>query len=62
MKPMATSELTAMRQAFETRWWKLEDSETPARSYLEMRSSDLEAGDLRAESLTIIITREEIAR
>lgn len=58
-KPMATSDYSAMRQAFEQKWWPLEDSNCPGRSYMEKRADDLESGDFRAEPLTTVLSRDE---
>ena len=58
-KPLAMSEYVAMRTAWEQRYWPLEDSQTPGRSYVEKRCDDLESGDFRHEPLTSILSREE---
>eukprot|EP00969_Alexandrium_andersonii_P006452 280179-Alexandrium_andersonii.AAC.1 len=48
-----------MRRAFEARWWRLEDSEVPSRTYLEKRLEKLERGELQAEALTAAASHEE---
>ena len=48
-----------MKEAWETRFWALEDNETPACSYLEKRADELEQGGFRAETLRTIIRRDE---
>eukprot|EP00974_Lingulodinium_polyedra_P055044 5294070-Lingulodinium_polyedra.AAC.1 len=58
-KPLPPSDHTAMRRAFEQRWWRLEDSEVPARAYLESRLQELEKGDLKAEQLSAVRSAEE---
>ena len=58
-KPLAVSEYMAMRAAWESRFWPLEDSQTPGRSYVEKRCDDLESGDFRHEPLTSVLSREE---
>ena len=58
-KPLATSDYQAMRKAWETKWWPLEESQAPGRSYMEKRADELESGDFRAEPLTMVISREE---
>ena len=58
-KPLPMSEYTAMRMAWEQRYWPLEDSQTPGRSYVEKRCDDLESGDFRHEPLTSVLSREE---
>ncbi len=58
-KPLAVSEYQAMRAAWEKKWWPQSDGQTPGRSYMEKRADELESGDLRAEPLTSVISREE---
>ena len=58
-RPLKTSEYAGMRSAWETRWWKLDDRHTPARSYLEERCDQLESGDFHVETLSKVINREE---
>ena len=48
-----------MKAAFETKWWKLEDVDVPARTFVEKRAEELEAGELRAECLTCVLNREQ---
>ena len=48
-----------MRLAWESKFWPLDDSQTPGRSYIEKRSDDLEGGDWRAEPLTSVLSRDE---
>ena len=48
-----------MRLGWEAKFWPLEDSQTPGRSYIEKRSDDLEGGDWRAEPLTSVLSRDE---
>ena len=59
LKPLTTSEYQSMRQAWETKYWPLEDSQTPGRVYVEKRANDIESGDLRAEPLTTVLNRDE---
>jgi hypothetical protein len=58
-KPLLGSEYLVMRNAFQTKFYKLEDSECPARVYLEKRIAEMEAGEMRAESLKTVLNREE---
>ena len=58
-KPLATSDYQAMRKAWETKWWPLEECQAPGRSYMEKRADELESGDFRAEPLTAVLSREE---
>ena len=58
-KPLPTSDLLAMKKAFEARWYPMDDKDTPAATYLENKLKELERGELRAESLTSVYSREE---
>jgi hypothetical protein len=58
-KEMGKSEFLAMKQAWELKWWPLEDKETPAKCYLERRAEELESGEMRAESLQTVLNRDE---
>ena len=58
-KPLPPSDHTAMRRAFESRWWHLDESEVPGRRYLEARLQELERGDLKAEPLRVVQCVEE---
>ena len=58
-RPLRTNEYTGMRVSWEARWWKLDDKDMPARSYLEERCDQLEAGDYHVEALSKVISREE---
>ena len=58
-KPLLGTEYAVMRNAFETKFYRLEDYEIPARSYIEKRIAELEAGELRAESLKIVLSKEQ---
>ena len=60
-KPLQMSEFTSMKAAWELKWWPLDDSQTPSRVYIEARCAEVETGDLRAEMLTAVISREEDA-
>jgi hypothetical protein len=58
-KPLPANEINAMRAAFEKKWWKIEDKETPGKAYLEQRAEELESGEMKAEALTTVINREQ---
>ena len=58
-RPLNSSEYFGMRDAFQRKWWPLDDRSLPARSYLESRADDLENLDYRAETLSRVISREE---
>jgi len=50
-KDIGTSDIAAMRKAFETAWWELEDSLTPSKSYLEKKLDEVEKEDLRGRAV-----------
>ncbi len=58
-KDIGTSDVTAMRRAFEKAWWVLEDSLVPAKTYLEKKLDEVEKDELRAEMLTEVLTVPE---
>ena len=59
IKPMANSEYTSMIQAWEKRFWELDDDVIPARSYLEKRAELIEQDDYKAEALNTVLTRDQ---
>jgi hypothetical protein len=59
VKPLGASDFTAMRQAYEARWWALEDRQVPSRSYMEKRLEAVEADEPRAEPLSEVASRED---
>ena len=59
VKPMAMTEFTAMRVAWQQRYWELDEDLIPARCYLEKRAEELEQGEYRAEPLTAVLTKEQ---
>jgi hypothetical protein len=62
-KVIPSSDFLAMREAFKSKYWPLEDSRTPARSYIEKKLEGLEKNDFRAETLSEVINyREDDAR
>ena len=58
-KALGGTDYSAMRAAFEAKWWPLGDKEIPAKSYLERRLEQVEQEEPRAEPLTEVIHREE---
>ena len=58
-KDIGSSDVAAMRRAFEKAWWELEDSQVPAKTYLEKKLDEVEKDDLRAELLTEVLTVPE---
>jgi hypothetical protein len=59
VKPMAMSEYTSMRVAWEKRYWEMDEELVPARSYLERKAEELEQGEYRAEQLTSVLTKDQ---
>ena len=55
-KDIGTSDVAAMRKAFEKAWWELEDTQVPAKTYLEKKLDEVEKDELRAELLTEVLT------
>jgi len=58
-KQVSKTEFASMKEAWEARWWALEDAETPSRAYVERRADELEQGNFRAEPLKMVINREQ---
>jgi hypothetical protein len=58
-KDVTTAAYHAMRATFEDRYWDLSDRELPGRSYVEKKLDEIEKGELRAEFLSEVISREE---
>jgi hypothetical protein len=58
-KSLPQSEFLAMKNAYEAKWWKMEDVDIPARTFMEKRAEELESGELKAESLTSVLCREQ---
>jgi len=59
-KPLPKTDYAAMRQAFEQRYWKLDDKEAPSKEYLEKRLEAVESGEFRAETLAEVVSRDEV--
>ena len=59
MKPLLGSDYLVMKNAFETKFERLEDYDTPARVYLERRIAEMESGELRAETLQSVLNRDQ---
>ena len=58
-KDIGTSDVAAMRKAFEKAWWELEDGFCPAKGYLEKKLDEVEKNDLRAELLSEVLAVPE---
>ena len=59
LKPLLSTEYSVMKHAFETKYHKLDDCETPARSYLEKKIAELESGELKAEHLRAVLDKDQ---
>ena len=44
-----------MREAYESKWWKLEKEQVPARVYIDKISQGIERAEPRAEALTEVV-------
>ena len=51
-KPVRGTDFKVMREAYESKWWKLEKEQIPARVYIEKIAEGIERGEPRAEALT----------
>ena len=58
-KPLMGSDYLVMRNSFEKKFFKLDDTECPARVYIERRVSEMEAGEMRAEALKTVLNRDQ---
>jgi hypothetical protein len=58
-KDVTTAAYHAMRATFEDRYWELSERELPGRSYVEKKLDEIEKGEMRAEFLSEVISREE---
>jgi hypothetical protein len=58
-KDIGASDFQAMREAFETRWWELEDRRVPGKSYMEKKLDEVEKNELKAELLSEVVSQEE---
>ena len=56
-KQLKGTDVNAIRKAYEAKWWKLEEEQTPAKCYLEKISEGVERGELRAELLSEVINK-----
>jgi hypothetical protein len=59
-KPVPKTDYMAMRVAFELKYGHMDDEQVPAREYIEKKLEDLESGELRAEALTEVVSKNEI--
>ena len=54
-KPVRGNDFKVMREAYETKWWKLDKEQIPARVYIEKISEGIERAEPRAEALTEVV-------
>ena len=59
-KPLVPGEWASMRAALERRQGQLEDKVMPAKEYIEKKLAEVEANEYRAESLTEVVSKEEV--
>ena len=59
-KPIVNSEWMAMRSGLERIEGRVEDKALPSKEYLEKKLQEIEAGDYRAESLTEVVSKDEV--
>ena len=60
IKKVPTSEWQAMRAALDRLVGRQDDKLTPAKEYVEKRLAEVENNDYRAESLTEVVSRDEV--
>eukprot|EP00435_Cladocopium_sp_Y103_P068936 s20_g32.t1 len=59
-KPIPTGDYINLRNAFMQVYGKIEDRVTPSKEYLEKKLQELENGEFRAESLTEVVSKDEV--
>jgi len=59
-KPLPKSDFLAMRVAYESKHWRLEDKMIPGKDYMERKLEDLESGEWRAEPLSEVVSKDEL--
>ena len=55
------SDISTLRTRYEAEYGKKEDSHFPADSFIEKRFQEMEDGEIKADSLDIVVSREECA-
>ena len=58
-KELSLSDGNTMREAFEAKWWELEDDQVPSKAYLERKLNEIEVGNYKAELLTEVLKHTE---
>ena len=59
-KPIPTSDYIILRNSYQSTFGHMEDKVTPSKEYLEKKLQELEQGEFRAETLTEVVSRDEI--
>eukprot|EP00435_Cladocopium_sp_Y103_P066700 s288_g29.t1 len=59
-QPIPTGDYITLRNAFMKVYGKIEDRVTPAKEYLERRLQELENGEFRAESMSEVVSKDEV--
>ena len=59
-KPIPTGDYIQLRTAFINRFGVVEDKVVPAKEYLEKKLQELENGEFRAETLSVVVSKDEI--
>lgn len=59
-KPLISGEWTTMRAALERRQGTIEDHVMPSKEYIEKKLAEIEAAEYRAESLTEVVSKDEV--
>ena len=60
VKPVPKTEYAAMRAAFETKYWALDDKEMPSKDYIEKLLEKIESGEFHAEMLSEVVSKDEV--
>ena len=60
VKPVPKTEYAAMRTAFESKYWALDDKDMPCKDYIEKLLEKVESGEFHAESLTEVVSKDEV--
>jgi uncharacterized membrane protein YgcG len=58
-KEVGSSDHHAMRKAFETKYWEVDDMKVPGKTYIEKKLDEVEKDELRAEPLTEVISQND---
>ena len=59
-RPVPNSDYILLRNAYQSAFGPMEDKVTPSKEYLEKKLQELEHGEFRAESMTEVVSRDEV--